>query len=363
MYYRKFISTINSFTEKLQDEESINIYNAKFKYYFDRDEVALEESLFDYAIKYKDSFSCYGLSLLYNRHPEMVDSPFIILGAGLFGKETIRTLSILGKEIKGYIDDDPEYPNGRIDGYPLIEVKDITEKYDDCIVIIATKRIYQLERYYKLLNNGVKDTNIFMYTEGGLYFDYGNQYFDVDDVKPDKEGEIFVDGGCYNGGSSIQAYKWAAGNLKKVYAFEPDPNSYNRCKETLSKIGCEYELIPCATWSEKTKLSFDVNVSAGFGSKVKSEGTSLVDAISIDEVLDGNKATYIKLDVEGSELETLKGVVKTIKTWRPKLAISIYHKPEDIIEIPAFLEGLDMDYKYYIRQYQTRKCETTLYAI
>lgn len=88
-----------------------------------------------------------------------------------------------------------------------------------------------------------------------------------------------------------------------------------------------------------------------------------VRANSIDNLLGDECVTYIKLDVEGSELRTLRGAINTIKHWRPKLASSIYHKPEDIIELPAFVEDLDMNYKYYIRQYQTRILETTLYAI
>ncbi len=67
--------------------------------------------------------------------------------------------------------------------------------------------------------------------------------------------------------------------------------------------------------------------------------------------------------MEGSELETLKGAVNTIKKYRPKMAISLYHKAEDIIDLPLFLETLGMDYKYYIRHYQSRWCETTLYAL
>ena len=73
--------------------------------------------------------------------------------------------------------------------------------------------------------------------------------------------------------------------------------------------------------------------------------------------------SYIKMDVEGSELEALKGSIETIKKYRPKLAISLYHKPEDVIEIPVFLEKLDLGYKYYLRHYQTRMEETVLYSV
>ena len=92
-------------------------------------------------------------------------------------------------------------------------------------------------------------------------------------------------------------------------------------------------------------------------------GEVSIKADSIDNKLKGRKATYIKMDVEGSELEALKGSIETIKKYRPKLAISLYHKPEDVIEIPVFLEKLDLGYKYYLRHYQTRMEETVLYSV
>lgn len=109
--------------------------------------------------------------------------------------------------------------------------------------------------------------------------------------------------------------------------------------------------------------AFSANEQVGYASKISEHGGIEVEADSIDNVLSGNKVTYIKLDVEGAEIETLKGAIETIRAQKPKMAISIYHKPEDIIEIPLFMEKLDMDYKYYIRHYQTRYAETVLYAI
>lgn len=112
----------------------------------------------------------------------------------------------------------------------------------------------------------------------------------------------------------------------------------------------------------KTTLTFNVNSDFGYASSVDANGKEVVCADSIDNILAGRPATYIKLDVEGSELETLKGAVNTIKKYRPKMAVSLYHRPEDIIVLPLFIESLGMDYRYYIRHYQTRWCETTLYA-
>lgn len=73
---------------------------------------------------------------------------------------------------------------------------------------------------------------------------------------------------------------------------------------------------------------------------------------------------FIKMDIEGSEIEAIKGTADTIRTKKPRLAISVYHKPEDIIEIPALLQELLPEYKFYLRHdCLVNLTETILYAI
>ena len=83
---------------------------------------------------------------------------------------------------------------------------------------------------------------------------------------------------------------------------------------------------------------------------------------SIDNVIK-EEVTFIKLDVEGAELRTLMGAAETIKKYKPRLAISIYHKPEDIYEIPLLLMEYRPDYRFYIRHYTSYIWETVLYAV
>ena len=71
----------------------------------------------------------------------------------------------------------------------------------------------------------------------------------------------------------------------------------------------------------------------------------------------------IKLDVEGAELESLKGAEKTILRDKPKLAVCIYHKPEDLTQIPLYIKNLVPEYKLYIRHHSNRFTETVLYAV
>lgn len=69
------------------------------------------------------------------------------------------------------------------------------------------------------------------------------------------------------------------------------------------------------------------------------------------------------MDIEGSELEALKGAVHTIQRDKPKLAICIYHKPEDMTEIPLYIKSLVPEYKLYVRHHSNCCTETVLYAV
>ena len=100
------------------------------------------------------------------------------------------------------------------------------------------------------------------------------------------------------------------------------------------------------------------------GEEMENSGGIVIPVVAIDDTMDLNdKVTMIKMDIEGSELEALKGAKKTIQRDKPKLAICIYHKPEDVIEILEYILSLHDDYKLYIRHYQMSPCETIVYAL
>lgn len=85
----------------------------------------------------------------------------------------------------------------------------------------------------------------------------------------------------------------------------------------------------------------------------------------MDKYCEKNKIRpdFIKMDIEGAELAALKGGLKTIKKYRPQLAISIYHSNEDFINIPLFLSENLEEYIFSIGHYTPRITETVLYAI
>jgi hypothetical protein len=75
------------------------------------------------------------------------------------------------------------------------------------------------------------------------------------------------------------------------------------------------------------------------------------------------KIDFIKMDIEGAESEALEGAVNTLTQHRPRLAISIYHKKQDIILIPLFLARILKGYTYRLGHYTPGFCETTWYGI
>ncbi len=83
-----------------------------------------------------------------------------------------------------------------------------------------------------------------------------------------------------------------------------------------------------------------------------------------DLVADGTipHLDFIKMDIEGSELAALKGAEQSIKRWRPRLALSLYHRPEDLFSIPLWIASLNCGYRFYLDHYSIHHEETVLYA-
>ncbi len=75
------------------------------------------------------------------------------------------------------------------------------------------------------------------------------------------------------------------------------------------------------------------------------------------------RVDFLKMDIEGYELKALEGASNTLKKYKPKLAISVYHKNSDIIDIPKFINNLNIGYKLFMDNYTIHKEETILYAL
>ncbi len=178
-------------------------------------------------------------------------------------------------------------------------------------------------------------------------------------IKPSGE-EVYVDLGAYNGDTVSEFAGYTGNRYKKIYAFEPDSKNFRKLLKSTKEMK-NVEAINCAAWCCDTELFFDDK--AGRQSSVSTNGKPK-QAKSVDSVLAGGEADIIKMDVEGAEEEAINGSVCTIKKYRPKLMISLYHRNRDIFYIPLMIKKLCPDYRLYIRhQPYIPAWETNLYAI
>lgn len=178
-------------------------------------------------------------------------------------------------------------------------------------------------------------------------------------IKP-SDDEIYVDLGAYNGDTVSELLEYTKGKYRRIFALEPDIRNYRKLKKSIEGKD-NIEALNCAVWKCDTELLFSAR--AGRQSSVNKAGTP-VEARSVDSVLKGEKATIIKMDVEGAEEEALNGASETITNFRPKLMISLYHRNRDIFYLPLLVKKLCPEYKFYIRhQPYIPAWETNLYAV
>jgi FkbM family methyltransferase len=195
-------------------------------------------------------------------------------------------------------------------------------------------------------------------------------------IVPLNEKEVLLDGGSFIGETVNEFIKFNKKNklsYKCIYCFEPDPHNY----EKLIKNTANCENTTCfkfGLWSHTTNLQFlsSENIQPTGARIIKDTGdidllapkagNITVNAISIDELFIDKEITFIKMDIEGAEIEAIKGAANTIKKNKPKLAISVYHKSSDIFEIPLIVHKICPEYKLYLRHLSNNFTETVLFA-
>lgn len=182
-------------------------------------------------------------------------------------------------------------------------------------------------------------------------------------------GMFVIDGGAYNGDTAELFLKYV-GDTGIIYSFEPTEDSYNTMKEKrLPNVQC----IQKGLYSRECELKFAVNESITAGSTFRQEAVTYsnnvvtVPVTSIDKFVEDNcvsRIDYIKLDIEGSEIEALKGAYKTIQKYNPNLAICIYHNEgNDVIDVPIWLVShFSSVYDFKIKHHTKGWHESVIYA-
>lgn len=111
---------------------------------------------------------------------------------------------------------------------------------------------------------------------------------------------------------------------------------------------------------KQAALQGATSVSANDALEVRVETISLDDYVVQQRL---KRVDLIKMDIEGAELPALKGAINTIRHFRPRLALCLYHKWDDVITIPRFLEDTGLEYRFHFKWVQlTHGWEAVLLA-
>lgn len=157
--------------------------------------------------------------------------------------------------------------------------------------------------------------------------------------------ECFVNCGLYLGDTIFHMIE-TKGDFEAVYGFEMEQHLYRGAIEYLSVLPAHFY--------EKMNL---------YPLMLGRSGEN-----ALDNILNSCKVTLISLDAEGAEMDILAGASNILTEQKPVLAISMYHKKDDLITIPGYLDGLQIGYKFFLRKYEPAakkysKDELILYAI
>jgi FkbM family methyltransferase len=189
-------------------------------------------------------------------------------------------------------------------------------------------------------------------------------------IRPEKGDYIIDAGACF--GDTALAFAACAGELGKVFSFDIAPNQIETMRFNFSQnpeLGKRIEILCCGLGNEH-RIAAPVGKATDNiikpGASLTRDSNGIVTSITtIDQFISDNKIEkidFIKMDIEGEELNALKGAFNTLRLHKPKLAISLYHKSEDIIEIPKYINDLKLGYKLYLDHYTIHAEETILYA-
>lgn len=188
--------------------------------------------------------------------------------------------------------------------------------------------------------------------EKGEYFQTGLWSYD--------DRECFVDAGAYNGDSICSFLETVGGAFEAVYGLEPDPENFEQLLRRVELS--EDSRIHLIRKGISDRQELVRIVQAGGGSHIGAEGESVAEMDCLDTILGDRKVTFLKMDVEGLEQQGLTGAERLLRTWTPKLAVSVYHRLEDLWKIPKMLKEINPSYQFYLRHHTAVAWDTDLYA-
>ncbi len=177
---------------------------------------------------------------------------------------------------------------------------------------------------------------------------------------------VIADCGAFDGDSLRSFLYWHGGHFGRFHAFEPDPISFDRLGAYVRSLPADVaaRIAPAQFALGDAETTIRISGTGKPGSNLKQgEDAALVRCVRLDDVFASEKIHYLKLDIEGAEWGALRGAAGIIQRDRPVLAAAIYHQPEDIFKLPAFLMEQTSNYRYFMRSHDDDGIDFVFYAV
>lgn len=317
------------------------------------------------------------------------DKPLVLYGMGLGAEKIMSELEQRGMRADDIFASDEFVRGHSFKGYKVLRYSEVCKKYKDFNVVLCfasridevidriaeidgehtvfapdvpvaggglftreyiTENEEKFERAYSLLADEeskrvYKDILNFKVSGKIKYLlssfcDKSKVYSDILNLNEDEE---IIDLGAYDGDTIREFTAATGGKYKHITAIEPEKKSYKKLLKNTDGMK-NISTLNMGVWSKRDTLIFDAE--AGRNSKLSAEGVS-VEVTDIDSL--NIAPTFIKMDIEGSEMKALEGAEKTIKKYLPKLYICAYHRNEDLFALPLKIKELSEKYKIYFR--------------
>ena len=198
---------------------------------------------------------------------------------------------------------------------------------------------------------------------GALSAPVSEESYFLDSLYQVTPGEVFLDCGAYDG-DTIRQLVQRNSKFNRVLAVEADPSNYRRLTEWVenldSDIARRIQPLNVAVSARSGRLHF--HATGAEGAHLSDDGGVLVDCVRIDDMVGKIEPTFIKMDIEGAEMDALQGAIKAIRR-RPLLSICVYHRQSDLWRILLFIHSQVPDYKFFLRSHDVDGWQSVCYAV
>ncbi len=177
--------------------------------------------------------------------------------------------------------------------------------------------------------------------------------------------EVFVDVGAFDGDTLRSILAIPGTRFKNFLALEPDPTSYAKLQTTCASapepLRQRITTLPYGAANDNKTVSFNAN--GGPGAAINATGATKIEIRKLDDLLQNESPTYIKMDIEGAEPQALLGASATIQKHRPILAVCLYHQQNHLWQLPLLINRLAPGYRFYLRQHNPDGWDLVAYAV